>query len=270
MIRNGGIAVAVLAIVLLAWLARPASAPRRAPRRRRTSSSSCGRTPPTGPPSRGRHRAAPGARRAGARRGRRERRRSATSSPRSSSASPRTSPRCSAAGWWSAHDDARPSPSLGVRKAAILLIQLGRDARRRGAQPPRRGRGRGDLRRDRPARRRSTATESEAVLTEFARDGDRPRAHRPGRPRLRPAAARAVARRRAGRRDHGPAPGGRGADAVPVPAPRRPRPAALVHRRRAPAGDRAGARPHDARQGVARARPGCPRSCRPRSRTGSR
>ena len=155
------------------------------------------------------------------------------------------------------HDHRR---RMGVRKAAILLIQLGQEQAA-------------------PVLSHLPEAEVEAISAEIARlDGDRAptrpsrcssefrdlltaRAHvAAGRPGLRPAAARAVARRRPGRRDHRAAQRRRGADAVPVPAPRRPAPAALLHRRRAPADHRAGARAHDRRQGVAACCPGSPPS----------
>ena len=54
-----------------------------------------------------------------------------------------------------ADDDRRPSTELtGVRKAAILLVQLGKEHAAPGAESPARDRGRGDHRRDRPAARR--------------------------------------------------------------------------------------------------------------------
>ena len=68
---------------------------------------------------------------------------------------------------------------------------------------------------------------------------------------VRPGPARAVARRGACRRHHRPDHRGRGAGAVPLPARRRPGPAALLHHRRAPAGDRARPGPPLPRHGLA-------------------
>ena len=245
----------------------PGAAPRSARRPRRTSSSSCASRPPSVPQPRSRSRRtrrSPPSRAAD----RRWPTSSVVSSPASPTVSPKTSPRCCAAGWWSVPDD-RHLATMGVRKAAIVLIQLGRTPRPSVLSHL------SDTEVEAISAEIARldyvdAEESAAVLEEF-REMAKARANwAQGGLGVRPEHAGAVPRRREGRRDHGAAPGRRRPDAVPVPAPGRPGPAAHLHRRRAPPGDRAGAGAHDAGQGVAGALRARRRASRPRSRTGSR
>ena len=262
---------AVLLIVLLAWLKRAGGGPRRASeahdvRRRAAAPGRRSTAPPPQaalePAAARRWRSRRAERDADDEHARRARRPGRAPARRGRRAAPRLAGGASP-------DERHDLAAMGVRKAAILLIQLGRSAPRRCSATSPRPRSR----RSPPRSPGSTSIERRRdrsrCSSEFTRHGDRPRAHRRRAGSASPAAARAVARRRPRRRDHGAAQRRRRPDAVPVPAPRRPgqlrsfiadehpQIIALVLAHMTP--DKASLRAVRAR------RP----TCRPRSRTGS-